>query len=213
MVKCQLEQTPPPYRHSCHRDWPQWGGDATSVHTLRDGTLCTHGLAQAWHPGSRAKEGGGQQGELQAHPSCGPEAGLALPRGLPRPATPEEACCTASQGEGPGLLDSPCRLQRPGQGSGAPDPHVCCWRVPGKSLSSWPCHGVLRTQDQRLTPTTGPVPAQPAQQRLHHPGLPPLLGSCEHHPALAALKTLDFQVASLPSVTTSHGGAPGDPFS
>ena len=51
-------------------------------------------------------------------------------------------------------------------------------------------------------------PAHPAQQQLHHPGLPPLLGGCEHHSALAALKTLDFQAAFLPPVTMpSQGGA------
>ena len=74
----------------------------------------------------------------------------------------------------------------------------------GRAWGSWPCHWSLGDPGLETDGHDG----TPPQQRLHHLGLPPLLGGCEHHSALAALKTLDFQAASLPPVTMpSQGGA------
>lgn len=150
------------------------GSDAHPVHTFRDGTLCTHGLAQAWHLGSRAKEGGGQcTGRVTGPPQLWTRGRPGLPRGLPSPSDARGSLLHGGQGKAQ-AFDSPCRLCRGQTGALVHRPARLLWQVPGKSLEflalSWsPQDPGLETDAHNGTR----VPAQPAQQRLHHPGLPP----------------------------------------
>lgn len=140
MVKCQLERAPLSYRHSVARDWPQWERRPPCLHTFRMGPsahgrpgLCTQGSVLR-------REVGSAQASYRPTPAVDQRPALACRAGFLRPATPEEACCTAArEGARPSRLS--LRLCRGRAGLVPRTRTSVAGGSLGRAWSSWPCHG------------------------------------------------------------------------